>query len=829
MPQKNNGTKLREALKLRGEEVRRNCTPEMCPWESTLEVPPLEGVIGQERAMRALDFGLGMDRPGYNIFVSGVPGTGRMTTVVQALEKIARDRPVPDDWCYVYNFESPDCPRALRFPAGTGRRFQKDISRLVEVLRVEVPRVFESKEYEDQRASLGKELQEKKQSLLAELERKAENEGFQLKQTSSGLVIMPLHDGKPLSEAEFDKLGESEKGFYREKQQHLQKEISEIMRRVRRQEQRTRERVRELDRETGVFAVSHHFEELAERYREFPEALGHLKRMKEEMVNNIHDFLSRDEQPEILPGVRMPSQKPDFLSYQVNLLVDNSELKGAPVVRETNPTYLNLIGRQEHRPQFGSFLTDFTMIKDGALHRANGGYLVLYARDLFSKYFSWQALKRCLETGSIRVEDLTEEFHLISTVSHRPEPIPLTAKVLIVGDEFVYQLLYAWDENFAKWFQVKADFDTRLECSREAVARYASFIGRHCREKKLLPFDRSGISAVVEHGSRLAGDREKLTSRFQQIVSIIEEADFWARRAGREMVGGKEVRQAEREKSRRSNRIEERIREMIVAGQILIDDRGEVTGQVNGLSVLMLGDHAFGRPSRITVRTFAGREGIVDVERETKLGGPIHTKGVLILNGFLGERFASERPLTLSATICFEQSYDGIEGDSASSAELYALLSSLSGLPLRQDIAVTGSVNQRGQVQPIGGVNEKVEGFFDVCRTLGLTGTQGVIIPRSNMRNLMLRADAARAVEEGSFHVWAVESIEEGIEILTGVPAGRPGRAGRYPAASVYGRVAARLDDYNRAAREDEPAARGGKRRRPRRRKAVNGEAPAGS
>ena len=783
-------------FELGSKDVRAGCPETACPYKDTTKIPPLEGIIGQNRAIRALNFGLEIKNSGFNIYVSGISGTGRTTSVETIVRDLAKKQPVPDDWCYVYNFEDPDRPRTLRLPPGMGKTFQKDIHTLIDDLKVEVPRAFESKEYEEPRNQIMQSLQEKRQKLLAELEKKAETEGFSLKQTSTGLALLPVQEGKPLSESEYEKLGPTEKEFFRKKQEKLYTEVSEIMRQVRNLEKEAREKVHQLERQTGLFVVKPHFDELRQKYSNLTDVLKHLERIQEEMVENIQDFMEKEES-EILPGIKIPGQKPAFTSYQVNLLVDNSQTKGAPVVKELNPIYQNLVGRQEHRPQFGSFVTDFTMIKAGALHRANGGYLLLQTNDLFTKYFSWSALKRCLKNETIQIEDLGEEFHFISTPTSRPEPIPLATKVIIIGSPYIYHLLYAWDEDFRKLFKVKSDFDYRLDRDKEGIKKYAAFISRHCQDKKLLPFHRSAIAAVVEYGSRLVEDQTKLSSRFLYIVDILEEADHWAKTEQKTTVTAAEVKRAVEEKVYRSNRLEERIREMIEDGQILLDDRGKVTGQVNGLSVIFLGDYAFGRPSRITVRTFVGKKGILDIERETKLGGPIHTKGVLILNGFLGQRYAHTEPLTLSASICFEQSYEEVEGDSASSTELYGLLSSLSDLPVNQAIAVTGSVNQNGEIQPIGGVNEKVEGFFGVCKIKGLTGEQGVIIPRSNVKNLMLKEEVVEAIANKKFHIWAVSNVDEGIEILTGVPAGtlRPNKT--YPSNTVNGRVAQRLAKLN--------------------------------
>ncbi|OPZ93225.1 MAG: Lon protease [candidate division TA06 bacterium ADurb.Bin417] len=785
-----------ENLKLKPEQLRLVCQPEECPCTSTREITPLEGVIGQDRAMRAIDLGLNIQKFGFNIYVSGLPGTGRSTSVDRAVVELAARLPVPDDWCYVYNFAEPDRPNALRLPPGKGREFRRDLKNLLEELKLEVPRSFESKEYEEQRNEIMHYLQEARQKALNALQEKVAGEGFTLKQTPTGLVLLPSQDGKPLSDAEYEKLGPTEKDFFRQKQEKLRHDVSAMIRQVRDLEKEAKELVHKLDLDTGNYLLNHHFQELLQKYAELPEVAAHLDQVRQQLLDHIHDFMEKEE-AEVVPGLKLPTQPPSFLPYQVNLLVDNSQAQGAPVVWESNPTYFNLVGRQEYRPHLGSFLTDFTLIKAGALHRANGGFLILQANDLFYNYFSWAALKRCLKNRAIRIEDLAEQFHLISTTVSRPEPIPLETKLVLIGNPYIYQMLFAWDEDFSRLFKVKADFDHRIERNPGGIKQYAAFVSRHCREKNLLPFDCSALGKIVEYGSRLVADQKRLSSQFASIVAILEEADYWARQTSAARVGGAEVRRAIEERVYRNNRIEERLREMVADGQILIDDRGAVVGQINGLAVLTLGDYAFGRPSRITVRTFVGKEGILDIERETKMSGPIHTKGVLILSGFLGERYAHTEPLTLSASVCFEQSYEEIDGDSASSTELYALLSSLAELPIRQDIAVTGSVNQKGEVQAIGGVNEKIEGFFEVCKLRGLTGEQGVIIPRANIQNLMLKEEVVEAAAAGRFHVWAVSQIDEGIEILTGVATGQRQPDGSYPPDTVNGRVARKFQKLN--------------------------------
>jgi len=784
---------MKDACRVPPEELTWHCDPAQFEFETTAELKCLEGTIGQDRAVTAIEFGLSFKDDNFNIFVLGDPGTGRSSTIRKLVRGRAADEPVPSDWCYVLSFADASRPRALQLPAGRGRELQKKVEQLVARLAEEIPKVFESKEYEEQKGRITGEYQEKHRQLFQRLEQHANSEGFLLQRSVSGLVLVPTQNGEPLSQQEFEALAAEERKALDQKGEALQERLNEVLRKVRDGEKEMREAIAAMEKKVMLFAIGHLFDELEEDFSGFAPVLDHFAACKKDLVERIDEFRPSQGPQISIPGLAGGTQEPSFERYLVNLFIDNSELDGAPVIYEANPTYFNLFGRIEHTIQMGNATTNFTMIKPGALHRAIGGYLILDCREVLLNPFSYEALKRSIRNHEIKIEDMAEQFRLLATVSLKPEPIPLDCKIILIGTPLLYYLLYQYDQDFRKYFKVKADFDRMMKNTWENVQQYARFIASKCEEEGILPFDRGGVARVVEYSARLIEDKGKLSSRFLDIADLLREAAFYARRKDLDRVGAEHVDLAVEARIYRSNKAEERIRELLEDGTLLVDTDGAVVGQVNGLSVYLLGDYSFGKPSRVTVRTYLGKGGVVNVEREAKLSGPIHDKGVLILTGFLGDRFAQDKPLALAASICFEQSYGGIDGDSASSAELYALLSSLSGVPLRQGIAVTGSVNQRGQVQPIGGVNEKIEGFFALCKVRGLTGEQGVVIPIQNVRNLLLKEEVREAVAAGRFHLWAVGTVDEGIEILTGMPAGQRQDDGAWPEGTISARVDGRL------------------------------------
>jgi len=774
-------------------KLRWNCDPEQLGFETTEELPDFNDAIGQKRALRSIDFGLGVDAAGFNLYISGETGTGRTTTIASILNKRAAGEPKPNDWVYVNNFKDSDSAVSLDLPTGMGSELVADMKELVEAFRKDIPKAIESSEYENRRSELLERYQAATNELFQQLEKGAEKLGFALQRTVSGLVIVPQKAGHNYSQEEYDALNEKKRQKLEKQGKELTERLNDVLHQVRDQEKVTKEALSAADRELGMSCLGHRLDPLRTKYDGLTKVLAYLDSVQEDILNTLDDFKPQVQQPQI-PGIKMPRQEPSFDRYQVNLLVDNKEREGAPVVFESNPTYNNLFGRIEHVMQYGGVaVTDFTMIRAGALHRANGGYLVIDAREVLMNPFVWDSLKRCIRNSEIRIEDVLEQYRFMTMVSLKPEPVQMRAKIVLIGTPWIYYLLFHLDPDYRKFFKVKAEFDSRVARTSETIHDYSLFVASHCRSEGLLPFHKSGVAALLEHTARMADDQEKLSSQFMEIADFIRETSFWASKAGRTIIDGDDVRVAAEESLYRVNRIEERLQELYDEGTIMVDTDGAVVGQINGLSVIGLGDHTFGRPTRITASVYTGQDGMVNIEREVKLSGPIHDKGVLILTGYLGGTFAAERPLSLSASICFEQSYDGIEGDSASSTELYALLSALSGIPIKQGIAVTGSVNQRGVVQPIGGANYKIEGFFAVCRAKGLTGQQGVMIPKSNERHLMLHEDVVKAVEAGQFHIWSVETVEQGIEILTGTKAGTRSKNGRYPKGTVYHLVDERL------------------------------------
>jgi lon-related putative ATP-dependent protease len=790
------------------ERLHRRCPPESLPFETTDELRDLEAVLGQDRALEALQFAVGIDRAGYNLFVVGPPGLGNHTVVRRFLEARAEAAPVPSDWCYVNDFEQPHRPRALRLPPGRGVGLREDMRQLVEDLRSAIPAAFESEQYRTRVQEVEEELKERQSQAFSELGQEAAQQGIALMHTPTGFAFGPVKEGEVLSPAEFEKLAKEEQQRIEVAIGELQEKLRRLLNRLPRWQKETRQKVKALNREIARFAVEHLIDELRTRYRDLPAVLAYLDAVERDVVENVDDFRRPEEERNpLLPLAMAPH--PSFRRYQANVLVDHSASRGAPVVVEDNPVFPNLVGRAEHIAQMGTLVTDFNLIKPGALHRANGGYLVLDARKVLMAPYAWEGLKRALSARSIRIESLGEMLSIVSTVSLEPEPISLDQKVVLVGDRVLYFLLEYLDPEFGELFKVVADFDEDMARTPPSELEYARLVATLCRRERLRPFDRSGVGRVIEHSGRLAGSADKLSAHLQRIGDLLQEADYWAGSAGRERVTAEDVQRAIDAQVHRADRIREKLYETIDRGTVLIDTTGEKVGQVNGLSVLQLGHFDFGQPSRITATARLGDGKVVDIEREVELGGAIHSKGVLILTHFLAHRFARDQPLSFSASLTFEQSYGMVEGDSASLAEACALLSVLADVPLRQSLAITGSVNQMGDVQAIGGVNEKVEGFFDVCRRRGLDGQQGVLVPAANVRHLMLRADLVAAAAEGRFHVYAVETVDQAVELLTGMPAGTPDGDGLYPPDSVYGRVQSRLAELTVLAQTYSAAMRG--------------------
>ena len=783
------------ATELKPEQLKRSCDPELFDFETTEECEPLQGIIGQQRAVKALELGLGIHDFRYNIYVAGSSGTGKTSTVKGFLERASASGQPPSDWCYVHNFDQPYCPVYLELPAGMGCRLQADMGRLIKVLERALPDAFNSSEYQQRRQAISRRSNERRDQLFNELAQQAQEAGFTLQRTEIGIKTVPLHQGQAMSEEQFLALDERQRKVLERKQQELQSQISEAIRQVGLLEEERARQVGQLDEEVATFVLTPRIVRLEETYHDCPRVLSFLQAAQADILKNLGDFLpesagangaSADSAP---PSA--PSGNPDPLrKYQINVIVDNSQSQGAPVVVLENATYPNLFGKLERRLQYGVMTSDFTLIRTGALHRANGGYLVLNAENLLKYWTSWESLKIAIRSRLIQLEDPGQMMGYPGGEGLQPEPIPLDVKVILIGNHDIYLTLQAYDEEFHKLFNVKCDFDDRMDWQEEHIKQFGCFIRARCEERRgLKPFHKSGVARVAEYASALTEDQRKLSARFSDIMTVVREASYWAEQAGVQYVLGEQVEQAIEEKIYRHNMIEERIQEMITRGDILVDVEGAVVGQVNGLYVVSWGDFTFGHPARITANVFTGKDGLVNIEREAELSGKIHTKGLLILKGWLGEHFAWDKPLSLSASLTFEQSYSLVDGDSASSTELYALISALSGTQLKQGIAVTGSVNQKGQLQPIGGVNEKIEGFFAVCKAKGLTGKQGVMIPQQNIGNLALKREVIEAVCRGEFHIWAVRTIDEGIELLTGESAGQRLEEGGFERGTIYERV----------------------------------------
>ena len=789
------------------EQLRPSFDPAALPFDSSTDCPACDGIIGQDRALRALQTGLDIKNLGYNIFITGMVGTGRTTSIKQLLEGLKKGDPPPDDLLYVNNFRNADEPWLIQLPAGQGRSFVEAMNDLISRLQHSIPDWLKSPYYTEHRDAIIESQQARQKEILKAFEEETAKEGFSVIQVQMGLFVkpdlIPVIDDQPVpfpkleQAAREKKFDEKTLSTLKTKYADLSKKLEAIFEELREIDDKTRLDLKSFDKESITPVIAAAVDEIRTRFPQ-PKVAEYLDEVEAGLIGNIDLFKSDPKKEEEKRGELAVDP---FLEYRVNLLIDNTGLDHAPVVIETNPSYVNLFGSIDSSiSRFGSWLTDFTKIKAGSFLKANGGFLVLNALDALVESGVWPTLKRTLRNQTLEIQNFASLF-LLSMKTLKPEPIKVNVKVVMIGDEEIYNILFFQDEEFKRIFKIKSEFDTEMPRSDDAVQDYVRFIRKISDEGGLLPFDRTGMAAVIEHGIRLSGRREKLSTLFHRLADVIREADYWARKDGRETVQGVHVEQAVRERFERINLIERKIQEMIAEGTILIETSGGVVGQVNGLAVYSMGQAAFGKPSRITARTSVGRAGVINIEREADLSGQTHNKGVLILGGYLRGKYAVDRPFALSASIAFEQSYGGIDGDSASSTEVYAILSALSGLPLRQDIAVTGSLNQKGEIQPIGGVNEKIEGFFDVCRAQGLTGTQGVMIPVQNVRNLMLRRDVVAAAAEGRFHIYPVRTIDEGIEILTGVPAGRKNETGTWEERTVNFLVDRELERLARASK----------------------------
>jgi len=767
------------------EKFRKRCDAKSIEVHTTNEIKPSKEIIGQDRALRALKFGLEIKEQGFNIYISGMPGTGRKTAVADYVNALAKTKPVADDWIYVNNFSNPSEPNAIRLPAGRGRTFAEDVGALIAFIVRVVPKIFESDDYAARKEATLKSIEAEKAKLFAKINASAQQQGFIIQSSPMGLLTIPMLNGKPLKEEEFMALPQQKKEEIQQRRETLNAELRQAFHEMRELDGKVSEAIGKLNRDVAEVSIGPRIQDLRDKYHDLSEINEYLTVVQNDILDNLGQFAD-EQQAQLPPQLRfLQLKEAPFRKYEVNVLVDNSKAKGATVVIEHTPSYLNLIGRIEKEVQFGIVSTDFSMIRAGSLHKANGGYLIIPVEDLLRDPLAWDGFKTALKTSTIAIEEPGEKMGLISTRGLKPEPIPLDFKAILIGTPTIYQLLLTLDPDFRELFKVKADFDTTMDRTQSNIKKYTAFMCNFSHKSGLKHLDGEAAAGIVEYGSRIAEDQEKLTTQFGKIADIIRESNFYAIQDNSEHIKSKHVSRTLEEMIYRSNLIQEKIQEYIRRGIFLIETDGEKVGQVNGLSVIELGDFAFGRPSRVTASVGVGRDGIIDIEREASMGGPIHTKGVMILGGYLSNKYAQDKPLSLAARLVFEQSYEGVEGDSASSTELYAILSALSGLPIKQCLAVTGSVNQKGEVQAIGGVNEKIEGFFEVCKAKGLTGEQGVMIPSSNVQNLMLKEEVIEAAKAGKFRIFDVSTIDQGIEVLTGAKAGERKPDGSYGEGTV--------------------------------------------
>lgn len=776
---------------LRVEDLPNCCDPQSFNFETTNDLEPLAEIIGQDRALEAIHFGLGMQNEGYNLYVLGPPGVGKFTAVNQYLQTLAKRGPVPSDWCYVNNFQDASKPIRLELPAGRGVALRADMQHLVEDLKTAIPQAFDTDDYKARVGQIEADLQQKQEGAFRDLHEAAREKGVKLYQSPEGFSFVPIVDGEEITPEIFEKLTPEQQQTIEEVNRTLRDQLRDILQKnLPAWRKEARERFLRVNHEVTREAVGLYIETLSKKYADLPEMLEYLNEVQADIIANAIDFRPSES------GPAQPPVQNSLSRYEINVMLDNSQMPGMPVVYEEHPSYSNLLGRVENRAFMGALTTDFTLIKPGALHKANGGYLVLEARKLLMQPYAWEGLKQALYSRELRIESLEQALSLASTMSLEPEPIPLDVKVVLLGDRMLYYMLYAYDPDFAELFKVPADFEARLDRNTENDLLYARMISTMVRQGNLLPFDRSAVAAVIQHSMRLVEDSEKMSTHMRSINDLLCEASYWAREAGRQVAIDEDVRKVIETQTQRVDRVRDRVHESILRDQVMIDTSGQEVGQVNGLSVLQMGNFSFGQPSRITATTRLGDGRLIDIARESDMGGPTHTKGVFTLSSFLGARYGQKAPLSLTASLSFEQNYAGVDGDSASMAELCALVSSLSAVPILQSLAITGSMNQRGQAQVIGGVNEKIEGFFDICESRGLTGEQGVIIPARNVQNLLLRADVIDAIEKGVFAIYPVTHVDQALSLLTGQPAGEVDDEGNYPPDTVNGKAQAKLLRY---------------------------------
>jgi len=792
---------MKEHKKLSYKDLKAGVNKESLNFKNTNELESIHGIVGQERAEEAFEFGINMRMSGYNIYMSGPTGVGKTSYALNYLNEMAKDEKVPEDWCYVNDFERTSHAVAINFEAGKGKEFAKDIENMIENITIEIPKFFSTESYDGEKIKIVRNYQLLKDDIMRELKEKAKKMDFAVKNTDTTIYFMPIVKGETLDEEAYAKLKKKEKEEINKKSLEIQVDAEEIIKKIKDADKDLKKELDKLENLTGLKAVETYINEMKEKYGDKPKVVEYLKFMQEDILKNITEFLDAEDREDDMEGAFPWPVKVNVeeitTNYKVNLFVDNSKTEGAPVIIESNPTYYKMIGKVEYENELGNLTTDFRKIKSGLLHRANGGYLVLKIEDLLKNPLSWDALKRSLKINEIHIESLRDQYAVVSVASLKPEEIPLDVKIVLIGNSYYYHMLYEYDEDFKKLFKLRVDFSAQMEKNVENELKIAKFVKSFTEKEGALPFDSAAVSRVIEYSTRMAGNQNKLSTKLNSLVEILSESYVWAKLDKKKIVTDRHIEKALKEREKRSSLYEEQLEELIEDEIIMIDTKGSETGQINGLAVLDTGAYAFGKPQRITATTYRGKSGIINIEKEADLSGKIHNKGINILVGYLGQTYAQNFPLSLSCRVAFEQSYGGVDGDSASSTELYAILSSLSECPIKQSIAVTGSINQKGEIQPIGGVNEKIEGFFKLCKKRKLNGEHGVIIPIQNVKDLVLSDEVIKAVKEDKFSIYPVKNIDEGIEILTGVKAGRKNKNGTFSKDSIHEKVYNKLKLFN--------------------------------
>lgn len=792
---------MKEKNELSYRDLKMVCNQNMFHFETTEELEPINDGIGQDRGIKALQFGINVDVKGYNIYIEGPSGVGKTMYAKNYLDSISNKKKVPCDWCYIYNFENPNEPIAVSLPAGQGKEFKESMDGFIKEVKKDIKKTFNADDFEKEKALIKKEFETKREVVMTKLNEESQKHGFQVKSAQNGIYMMPIIDGKVVPEEEFDKLDEIIKQEYESKSLIVQEQIMEAISTIKQIERQSDKKISEWQSNVALLTVNAHINYIKSKYKRNKKINQFLNDVKQDVLHNVSYFLEEDKQsnnPQVQQNPLQKRQDP-CLNYRVNLFIDNSTREGCPVIMDSNYTFQNLFGKLEYENYYGTLKTDYTMLKPGLMHKANGGYIIFQAKDLITNGICYEELKRVLRVRELNIDNVNEQRSSMAMISLKPEPIPLDLKVILIGDSNLYHTLLSMDSDFRKLFKIKVEFEETAPINEDNVNKLARFVHTFCEQEELPPLDKSAMARVVEYASRVAGDKDKISNRFTDLAEIIGEAGTWAKLAKEKVVTEDIVNKALSERIDRIKKYDSRYTEMIKENTLLINTKGALVGELNGLTIMTIGDYSFGKPTKITVNTYTGKGGVVNIEREVELSGSTHTKGVYILSGYLGEMFAQDIPLCLTASICFEQLYNGVDGDSASSTELYGLLSSLSGIPIKQSIAVTGSVNQKGQIQPIGGVNEKIEGFFQICQMRGLDGTHGVMIPVQNVNNLQLSDEVVDAVKNKKFHIYAVSTIEEGIEVLTGVPAGKKDKDGNFPAGTVNYLVYEKLKKYAKA------------------------------